>query len=186
MIANRKATITIFQFVLVIIFTGTQLLAQTGHSSKITSPILHHEVDVFVGNTHIPNASIDGTSTTLILPNIGINYKYWFNDRFAIGWYNNIVIRTFVINSDSYQDLEKEYPFISTVVGVFRPWKNLSFFTGPGIEIDNNGSLFVIRLGLDYGFLLSNDWYLTPRFIYDHLGSDIDAYTLGLSIGKRF
>jgi hypothetical protein len=54
------------------------------------------------------------------------------------------------------------------------------------LELDNNGTLFVIRAGVDYGFSLSNDWYLSPRFIFDLLGNDIKAYTIGLSIGKRF
>lgn len=186
MIKKRKGNIMKLQLILLILFTCSQLAAQKVHSSKITIPVLHHEIDGFIGNTHIPNASIEGSSTTLILPNIGLNYKYWFDDHFAIGWYNNIVVRTFVINSDTNQEVEKKYPFISTVVGVFRPWKNLSVFAGPGLEIDNNGSLFVIRAGVDYGFALSNDWYLSPRFIFDLLGNDIKAYTVGLSIGKRF
>ena len=94
--------------------------------------------------------------------------------------------RTYVINSDTYQDLEREYPFITSIVGVFKPWKNLSFFAGPGIEIEKNHSLFVIRIGIDYAFSLSNDWYFSPRFTFDHLGGDIEAYTIGISFGRKF
>ncbi len=114
-----------------------------------------------MGSTHIPKGAIEDSKVTLILTNIGINYKYWVDERFAIGWYNNIVNLTYVINSDTYQ----EYHITTTIVGVFKLWKNLSLFTGPGLEINKRKTLFVFRFGLEYGFPLSNDWYLTPRFI---------------------
>lgn len=156
------------------------------HSSKQTIPILHHEIEGFVGSTHVPKGALDDSDATLILPNIGLNYKYWFDDHFGIGWYNNIVALTYEINSDSHQDLDRNYPITTTVVGIFKPWKNFSVFTGPGLEIDKNKSLFVFRFGIDYGFSLSNDWYLTPRLIFDNLGGDIQAYTLGIGVSKRF
>ena len=156
------------------------------HSSKQIIPILHHEIEGFVGSTHVPNGAHDGSDATLILPNIGLNYKYWFDEKFAIGWYNNIVVMTYTVNSDDHQDLDRKYPITTTLVGIFKPWKNLSFYAGPGLEFDKNKSLFVVRFGLDYGFLLSNDWYITPRFVFDNLGGDIQAYTLGVGNSKRF
>ncbi len=156
------------------------------HSSKQMIPLLHHELDGFVGTTHVPKGTLDNSNATLVLPNIGINYKYWFSEKFAIGWYNNIVALTYVLNSDTHQDLDRDYPVTSTIVGVFRPWKKLSFFAGAGLEFDKNESLFVMRFGLEYGFSLSNDWYLSPRFIFDNMGGDIQAYTLGVGIGRRF
>ena len=172
--------------ILLIMSDGSHLFAQQVHSSKIEPSILHYEIDGFIGNTHIPEGGRRDSDGTLILPNIGLNFKYWFDDRFAIGWYNNMVVRTFVINSDTHQDLDRDYPFITSAVGIFKPWKNLSFFAGPGVEIDKNQSLFVLRFGIDYAFSLSNDWYISPRFIFDHLGGDIEAYTLGISIGRKF
>ena len=156
------------------------------HSSKQQIPILHHELEGFVGSTHVPKGTLDNSNSTLVLPNIGFNYKYWFDERFAIGWYNNIVALTYVINSDAHEDLDREYPITSTIVGIFKPWKNLSFFAGPGLEFDQNETLFVMRFGLEYGFSLSNDWFLSPRFIFDNMGGDIQAYTLGIGIGRRF
>lgn len=160
--------------------------SQHKHSSQITEPILHHEIDAFIGNAHIPNATLENSTATVILPNVGLNYKYWFDERFAIGWYNNLVARTFTINSDTNQEVEKKYPFATTIVGVFRPWKKLGFFAGPGLLIDNTGSQFVVRLGLEYGFALSNDWYITPRFMFDSIGGEIESYTLGIAIGRNF
>lgn len=156
------------------------------HSSKQEISFLHHEIEGFLGSTHIPKGALDNSEATLILSNIGLNYKYWVDERFAIGWYNNIVALTYVINSDTHQDLERKYPVTSTIVGVFRPWKKNSVFAGPGLEIDKNKTLFVFRLGLEYGFILSNDWYLTPRFIFDNLGGDIQAFTIGVGASKRF
>lgn len=160
--------------------------SQHKHSSQITEPILHHEIDAFIGNAHIPTATLENSTATVILPNVGLNYKYWFDERFAIGWYNNLLARTFTINSDTNQEVEKKYPFATTIVGVFRPWKKLGFFAGPGLLIDNTGSQFVVRLGLEYGFALSNDWYITPRFMFDSIGGEIESYTLGISIGRNF
>ncbi len=178
----------LYHWFLIVIFLSSANLArgQQVHSSKMAPVILHYEIDGFIGNTHVPEGGQRDTDGTLILPNIGLNFKYWIDDKFAIGWYNNIVARTFVVNSDSHQDLDREYPFITSFVGIFKPWKNLSFFAGPGVEIEKNQSLFVIRLGIDYAFSLSNDWYISPRFIFDHLGGDIEAYTIGVSIGRKF
>lgn len=169
----------------ILLFASLHVFSQV-HSSKQTIPFLHHELDGFVGSTHVPKGALDDSDATLILPNIGFNYKYWFNERFAIGSYNNIVALTYVINSDTHQDLDRNLPITATIVGVFKVWKNLSIFTGPGLEIDKNKSLFVFRFGVDYGFALSNDWYLSPRFIFDNLSGDIQAFTLGISIGRRF
>ena len=170
---------------LIILTCSNQLFSQT-HSSKQIPVVLHHEIDGFVGSTHVPNGAYQDSDATLVVPNIGLNYKYWFDDRFAIGWYNNIVALTYVINSDTNRETEREYPITSTVVGVFRPWKGLQLFAGPGLEFDKNKAYFVARFGVDYAISLSNDWYLTPRFIFDNLGAEIQAFTLGLSVGRKF
>lgn len=174
-----------FLFVALQLCLTTFGFSQHQHSSQISTPILHHEIDVFIGNSHIPDATSE-SSSTLVLPNIGINYKYWFNERFALGSYNNLVARTFVVNNDEYNDYEIKYPFVTTVVGVFRPWKNLGFFAGPGALISDSGNFFIVRLGLDYEFTLSNNWYVIPRFMFDSIGGDIESYTLGIAFGKNF
>ena len=120
-----KSIKTLLISISLMIIASASVYGQQKHSSKISTPVLHHEIDGFIGNTHVPEGGRRDTNATLILPNIGFNYKYWLDDRFAIGWYNNIVVRTFTINSDTHQDLEREYPFLTSVVGVFKPWKNL-------------------------------------------------------------
>ena len=181
----KKLTL-IFLSILMLSYIAMPSQAQQVHSSKIEEVVLRHEIDGSIGNTHVPEGGKRNTSATLILPNVGINYKYWFDNHFAIGLYNNIVVQTFVINSDSHQDLEREYPVIISAVGVFRVWKGLTLFTGPGVELDKNGSLFVLRFGLDYAFSLRNDWSITPRFMFDNIGGDIEAYTFAISVGRRF
>jgi len=156
------------------------------HSSKVAPAVLHHEIDVFAGSTHVPRGAYQNSDATLVVPNIGINYKYWFDEMFAIGWYNNIVALTYVINSDTNRETERVYPITSTVVGLFSPWKGLQIFAGPGIEFDSNQSYFIARFGIDYAIDLSNDWYLTPRLIFDQIGNEVQAYTIGLSIGRKF
>ncbi|MCG8308343.1 MAG: hypothetical protein MI975_13200 [Cytophagales bacterium] len=181
-----RVTIAQLIFTILLLAGSSLTYGQQMHSSKIEIPLLHHEIDGFIGNTHVPEGGRRNTTATLILPNIGFNYKYWFDERFAIGWYNNLVVRTYVVNSDTHQDLDREYPFLTSVVGVLNLWKGLSVFAGPGMEIDKNRTLFAMRFGLDYGFSISNDWYVSPRFIFDHLGGDIEAYTLGIGIGRKF
>lgn len=176
----------LYSFTFLSIFIISNSLVGQGHSSKLEPALLHHEIDVFIGSTHVPKGAFKDSDATLVIPNIGINYKFWFDERFAIGWYNNIVALTYVLNSDTNQETEREYPITTTVVGVFRPWKGLHFFAGPGLEFDKNKTYFVARLGIDYAFGLSNDWYLTPRFIFDNIGQDVQAFTLGISIGRKF
>lgn len=54
------------------------------------------------------------------------------------------------------------------------------------MEIDKNKSLIELRFDIYNDFSLSNDWYLTPRLIFDNLGGGIQAYTLGIGARKRF
>lgn len=179
---KKIVTLTIL---VIILNYSNQLFAQM-HSSKQNPVVLHHEIDGFIGSTHVPNGAYQDSDATLVVPNIGLNYKYWFDERFAIGWYNNIVALTYVINSDTNRETDREFPITSTIVGVFRPWKKLHLFAGPGLEFDKNKAYFVARFGIDYAFSLSNDWYLSPRFIFDNLSTEIQAFTLGISVGRKF
>lgn len=179
----QRLLLVVFFLIMQLPFIG---YSQHQSSQKHQAPVLHHDIDVYFGSSHIPKGSLDNSNAKLITPNLGINYKYWFDEHFAIGLYTNVVTLNYVINSDSHQDLERTFPVTMTAVGVFRFWKRMSFFAGPGVEFDKSKNLFVIRLGLDYAFNLSNDWHITPRFIFDTLGNEIQVYTIGLSFGRRF
>jgi len=147
----------------------------------------HHRVALFMGNSHIPAGDpAIGRTGTIIVPTWGLDYEFWFNHQLALGWYSDIEIQSYVINSDNHQDLEREYPIITSVVLVYVPWKTLSIYVGPGLEIERNESFFVTKIGVEYGIELPNHWDLAPGISYDNKEGEFDAWSFGFSIGKKF
>ena len=165
-------------------FRELLFLGPTSSRCRKNEEIDHSKISVFFGSTHIPKGAQDGSGVTLIIPNIGVNYEYWFTEHFALGSYNNIAAVDYHIDSDNYEDIHKVYPVILSAVAIFRPWKNLNLFIGPGVEIDKNNVVFVGRLGVDYSIRVGRSgWFFSPRVIYDNLGTDYSAWTFGLDIG---
>jgi hypothetical protein len=176
-----------YGLLLILLISGFFALAQGSTGADRYQTIDQHKLSLFFGSTHIPNGAQDDSGATLIIPNLGINYEYWFDEHFAIGSYNNIHAMSYKINTDNYNDVDKEYPMIFSVVGIFRPWKNLNVVLGPGVEVDKNNTFFVARFGFDYGIRVGRaGWFISPRFLYDNLATDYSAWSFGLDIGKRF
>lgn len=62
------------------------------------SPIKHHRVSIVLGHTHIPKGfNMDSTSFALIVPSWGLNYEFWFNQKWVVGIPNDMEISVYAI-----------------------------------------------------------------------------------------
>ena len=167
------------------------LLEHTKHEQKdiIESKVKPHNVfphfrgAVFISHTFIPSIA---KGERIAIPSYGLDLEYWFNHDWGLGLHNDLELETFIIEQDHEEFLEREYPLVSTLDLLYRPWKGIVFQIGPGIEIDRNKTFYLLRLGVEYEIELGHHWDLYPTFFYD---TREDAYTtisVGLGVGKRF
>ena len=146
---------------------------------------------VFVGYGWVPKGqSGEENEGTLVIPALGLDYERWIHPRFAIGWYNDFQLSTFVVeregeHAEEEKFLEREYAFVTAVVGVFEVVERLAVYAGPGQEFEAHENFFVLKIGAEYEFPLPNFWDLAIGGSYD-IRDLYDSWGVGISIGKRF
>lgn len=163
--------------------------AHTIDSTHITKTIKRHNLfphfrgAVFISHTFIPAVA---ENTRVAIPSYGLDLEYWFNHDWGIGLHNDLELESFIIEQDHEEFLERDYPLVSSLDLLYRPWKGLVFQIGPGIEIDRNETFFLFRLGMEYEIELGHHWDLYPTFFYDTREDAFTTISLGLGVGKRF
>ncbi len=163
--------------------------ATTVDSTHITKTIKRHNFfphfrgAVFISHTFIPAVA---ENTRVAIPSYGLDLEYWFNHDWGIGLHNDLELENFIIEQDHEEFLEREYPLVSSLDLLYRPWKGLVFQVGPGIEIDRNETFFLFRLGMEYEIELGHHWDLYPTFFYDTREDAFTTISIGLGVGKRF
>jgi len=81
--------------------------------------------------------------------------------------------------------LEREYPYITSIVFIYEPFKRLAFHIGPGYEFEKNESFFIVKMGAEYIIPLPKHFDLGFGFSYDNKNKIYDAWTFGLFNGKK-
>lgn len=145
-----------------------------------------HRLAIVMGQTHIPaGVSESLQNKELFVPSVGFDYQYWIGERFGIGLVNDLEMASYILSENGIESVEREFPFASSAVVLYKPWKELSVLAGPGMEWENNENFFLMKFGLEYEFEMQNAWDITPAFAYDLKDGKFGAWSLGISIGKR-
>ena len=172
---------------LLLLFAGEVAAQEQHHSSpKIIhrhNSLPHFRAAAFISHTFIPGVA---EGQRVAIPSYGLDLEYWWSHKLGIGLHNDLELETFIIEAGREEFLEREYPVVSSLDLLYRPWKGLVLQVGPGIEVDRNKSFLLFRVGLEYEVELSHHWDLYPTVFYD---AREDAYTtlsVGLGVGKRF
>ena len=168
---------------LLVLSTSSLVAQDEGKNDKFK----RHRVALFLGNAHVPAGNPDtGRNGAIIAATWGLDYEYWFHPKWAFGIYNDIELRTYVVNNGNIIDLEREYPFITSLVLVYVPWKTFSIYAGPALEIERNQNFYVTKIGMEYAFELPNNWDLAPGLSYDSKEGEYGTWSFGFSLGKKF
>lgn len=168
---------------------GQQAHAETQDSSHVTKIIKRHNFfphfrgAVFISHTFIPAVA---ENTRVAIPSYGLDLEYWFNHDWGIGLHNDLELENFIIEQGNEEFLERDYPLVSSLDLLYRPWRGLVFQVGPGIEIDRNETFFLFRLGVEYEVELGHHWDLYPTLFYDTREDAFTTISIGLGVGKRF
>jgi hypothetical protein len=145
----------------------------------------HWRVGAMMYHTYIGTRTSEGTGT-LIVPSLGLDLEYWFNERWGIGSHNDIELISFEVERGRENFLRRETPLLFTVDALWKPWKGLVLLAGPGIEVEPNENLFVFRAGLEYEIEFGSHWDIAPTIFYDNRADAYDTFSMGIGIGKRF
>ena len=161
-----------------------------------------HAISAVISHTHINSGVKNNTGDNWIaLPSFGLNYNYSFNEKWAIGLHNDIIVEEFIIedaNAHSnevvlhkneeadIEGIERSHPIASAVMITYKPFKHIAFLAGGGMEFSKEENFALIRLGLEFPFHIPNDWEVFGVTAFD---INIDAYnsfTFGIGIAKLF
>jgi hypothetical protein len=149
--------------------------------------ILHHRVSLTLGHTHIPSGSQNGEKNVLALPSWGLDYNYQLNKKWAIGIHSDFITETFtVIDFEGNKEFDRNRPLTLTLVGIFKPHDKWSFIAGGGYELSEEENLSLLRLGIERGWELGQEWEFFATLQYDLKFKVYDSWMLGLGVSKGF
>ena len=144
----------------------------------------HFRIAPLIGHTFVPAGH---SREYLAIPSWGLDLEYWFNPAWGIGLHNDLELQSFIIERPIGEEvLEREFPLVTTIDLLYKPWGGLVLMGGPGYEFEATRSFFLFRLGVEYEFELGNHWDLAPSFFYDSREQEYDTWSFALGVGKRF
>lgn len=164
-----------------------------GHSQDSAhSPFhKHHMLTVIVGHTQVSQGvDASGDRKWLSLPSWAINYNYKFSAKWAIGLHNDIIVETFEVEqhlkSGAAATIERKYPIASVAVASYKPGKNFSYLLGAGGEFAHGKNLFLIRVGVDYGYHFHKNWELNVSLVNDFKVNAYNSFGFGMGVTRIF
>ncbi len=158
-----------------------------------------HLISASINHTVIFSAVKDGKSTSNIsLPSFGLNYTYFFNDKWALGLHNDIIIEDFVVKdsdskngddghgNDEIAVIERGTPISSCFMLIYKPIPYLGIMAGVGREFSSHEDFTVIRFGFEAPYHLPRNWEIFGVLTYDINIGAYQSLTYGIGLGKLF
>ena len=139
----------------------------------------------FIGHTLIPGPN---SKKHFFVPSWGFDLEYWFSQKLGLGWHNDIELSTFVVQGPGEEEIEREYPIISTLDLLYKTKHNIVLMAGAGYEFEKEVDFFIFRLGVEIEIPIGHNWDVFPAAFFDTATGNREYYTLtvGLGVGKHF
>lgn len=173
--------------------------ATSSHDDTGHEALKKHVISGSINHTIIFGGATDtGESTSITLPSFGLNYTYIFNEKWAIGLHNDIILEDFFVKDGSSTFsrsgseeaegtvIERGTPIAACIMGIYKPLPYLGLMAGIGREFSSHEDFTVIRFGIEAPYHLPKNWEVFGVLTYD---INIDAYqslTYGIGLGKLF
>jgi hypothetical protein len=143
----------------------------------------HHRITVAIMHAHIPTISEGGSKKTFAVPAWAFDYDYWFNEKWAVGLHNDLIIQQFKVEKGG-TEIERNNPIAVALVGLFKPAKHLTFIGGIGREFEKTESFNLIDIGLEYGWELPKEWEISLNLKYENKFEAYNTWLFGVGISK--
>jgi len=178
---------TIILITLLIVYNS--VFSQENHTREE-----HHEtkhaIAIVLSHSSISKGIQNGKTKWQSFPSWGINYNYTINDKWLLGWHNDIIIEDFVVeehlSNNSNQILERSYPIATLIMATYKFKKHFSFLAGGGGEFAHQGNFGMVRLGVEAPFHIPNNFEIFANFTYDIKINAYDTWNLGFGVAKLF
>jgi hypothetical protein len=174
---KMKKTSLILSILLII---GSTVFAQEEaskpHKQKIRAAIL-------MANSHVPN-SVNGDKKIFLIPTWGFDVDYFFHPKWSVALQGDVKVQSFEVEDEGVL-LERSFPV--TIAGVihFHALRHWSFFAGPGYELEKNENLFLVKLGTEYSFEITEDFEIALNLAYENKEEVYNSWTFGVSLNKK-
>ena len=179
-----KAALTFLLFITPLFITN---IYSQDHDSSSSHEFKRHRISVLYGNTIVPAAkTATDEQSVLVFPSIGINYEFWIGKKIGIGWINELEMQSYVVSHGSEAELDREFPYITSIGLFYEPFNRVAFFFGPGLELEQNESFLICKMGVEYIIPLPNNFDVAIGGSYETKNKLYDAWTFGICFGKRF
>jgi hypothetical protein len=177
-------------FIITLFIFTTVLAVAQNDTHHVFHP--HHTLGLIISHTQVSQGiQANGNKKWLSLPSWGINYNYKFSKKWAIGLHSDIVTEDFAVQEHSKSSsnstvLERSYPIASAVMASFKPGKNFNYLFGAGGEFAHTGNLFLVRVGLEYGYHINKKWELNANITNDLKINAYNSWAIGMGVTKIF
>lgn len=149
--------------------------------------ILRHRLSLTLGHTHLPSGQSNGKKKFLTLPSWGLDYNFQISKKWAMGIHSDIITETFtVIDFEGNEEFERERPLVMSLVGVFKPLDKWSILAGFGYEFSTGENLPLLRLGIERGWEIGDDWEVFFTSQYDLRVRVYNSWMIGFGFSKGF
>lgn len=172
-----KKTLLLLSILLII---GSTVFAQEEefepHKPKIRAAIL-------MANSHVAT-SVNGERKSILIPTWGFDVDYFFHPRWSVALQGDVKVQSFEVEDEGVL-LERSFP--ATIAGVlhFHALRHWSFFAGPGYELEKNENLFLIKLGTEYSFEITEDFEIALNLAFENKEEVYDSWTFGVAFNKK-
>jgi hypothetical protein len=183
---NRILLIVIFLMVLVP-YSHAQH-AEASHDDQEAEHVGHrHRVTLVMANSFLKNHADETTNSILIVPTFGLNYDFFFHQKWGVGLHSDIVLQQYKVEiHDGHETIIRENPVAVCAVGLFKPLPSLTLIAGYGIEIEKHENIQLLRFGVEYGFHLPGNWELGFALEFDRKINTYNSWVLGAGFSKLF
>ena len=164
---------------------------ENGHQEE--HHFYRHSIALMLGHSHISQGrQADGGKKFLVVPSIMLDYNYYFNEKWSIGWHNDLINENFFVerhigSHGEETELERERPIASLAMIGYKFSPHFTFNAGAGGEFAKGENFFVSRIGFEGGWHLhDSSWEFVAAINYDIKWDAYDTWNLSAGIAKRF
>lgn len=147
-----------------------------------------HRVTLGLGHTHLSEGKEDegGRTQWLTCGSWSLGYDYWLTDKWAVGLQNDMILESFIIESNNKELIERNHPWSVVPVAIYKPGKKIGFIAGGGCEFAGNKNIALLRIGLEAGWHLPNNWEAGVELNWDNKFNYYNSWSLAFTFSRIF
>lgn len=157
------------------------VMAQETENSEAFKPKIRGAV--MMANSNVPHAT-EGGKEVVVIPAWGFDVDYFFHPRWSIALQGDVKLQSFEVEEEQ-TTLQRSYPVTLTGVLHFHALHHWSFYVGPGYEFETHENLFLVKVGTEYSFEITENFEIALNLIYENKEEVYDAWTFGVAFNKK-